>query len=114
MQAHGLSQQLNDAQNQQQALATSNKQLEQQNNRLTEQLQKAQKESQDAQHQLQQQSSAFEEELASLHTLASRHKEERVSLENDKQNLNSLVQELTRIAEVECLLTLLRKCRMHL
>ena len=77
-----MEQQLHDASSRCEALSSSNKQLEQQNQTLAEQ------------------KAAFEEESAFLHTLASRHKEERVSLENDKQNLNALNQELTRKAEV--------------
>lgn len=88
------------AQSQQQALSASNKQFEQLRDRLSEQLQTAEKERQDAQSQLQEQKATFEEELASLHTLASRHKEERLALEHDKQALAGLVQELTRKAEV--------------
>jgi len=99
-QAHELEQQLQGAQSQQQALSASNKQFEQLRDRLSEQLQTAEKERQDAQSQLQEQKATFEEELASLHTLASRHKEERLALEHDKQALAGLVQELTRKAEV--------------
>lgn len=88
------------AQSQQLALSASNKQFEQNRDRLIEQLQTAEKERQDAQSQLQEQKTTFEEELASLHTLASRHKEERLALEHDKQALAGLVQELTRKAEV--------------
>lgn len=95
-----MEQQLQGAQSQQQALSASNKQFEQNRVRLSEQLQTAEKERQDAQSQLQEQKSTFEEELASLHTLASRHKEERLALEHDKQALAGLVQELTRKAEV--------------
>jgi len=99
-QAHELEQQLQGAQSQQQALSASNKQFEQLRDRLSEQLQTAEKERQDVQSQLQEQKAIFEEELASLHTLASRHKEERLALEHDKQPLSGLVQELTRKAEV--------------
>ena len=88
------------AQSQQQALSASNKRFEQNRDCLSEQLQTAEKERQDAQSQLQEQKATFEEELASLHTLASRHKEERFALEHDKQALAGLVQELTRKAEV--------------
>lgn len=97
-----MEQQLHDASSQQQALAASCKQLEQQRDRLNDQLQKEQKEKQDAHAQLQEQRASFEEEIASLHTLAGRHKEERASLENDRQTLGGLVQELTRKAEVSC------------
>ncbi|KAA6416801.1 MAG: hypothetical protein FRX49_13228 [Trebouxia sp. A1-2] len=97
--AHELEQQLQGAQSQQLALSASNKQFEQNRDRLIEQLQTAEKERQDAQSQLQEQKTTFEEELASLHTLASRHKEERLALEHDKQALAGLVQELTRKAE---------------
>lgn len=99
-QAHDLEQQLHDAHSQQQALSASNKQLEQQKDRLDGQLHKAQKECQDARTQLQDSKAAFEEENTSLHSLASRHKEERVSLENDKQALDGLVRELAQKAEV--------------
>lgn len=95
-----MEQQLQGARSQQQALSASNKQLEQNRDRLSEQLHTAEKERQDAQSQLQEQKATFEEELASLHTLASRHKEERLALEHDKQALAGLVQELTRKAEV--------------
>lgn len=38
-----------------------------------------------------------------MHNLASRHKEERASLEKDKQNLDASIQELLRTAEVRLL-----------
>jgi len=62
------------------------------------------------QTQLKDQKAAFEEESASLHTLVSRHKEERVSLEKDKQALNGLVQELTRKAEVSKTSVIVKLC----
>ena len=99
-QAHELEQQLCDANSQNQSLLAHNKQLQQQRDSLEEQLRRAQKECQDAQTQLQDQKAAFEEESASFHTLASRHKEERASLESAKQALEGLVRELTMKAEV--------------
>lgn len=103
-QVHDLEQQLHDANSNHQALAASNKQLEQQTQSLSEQLQTAQQACQEAQTQLREQQAAFEEESAAMHTLASRHKEERASLESDKQTLNASIQELTRVAEVRLLL----------
>lgn len=104
-QVHDLEQQLHDANSNHQALAASNKQLEQQTQNLSEQLQTSQQACQEAQTQLRDQHAAFEEESAAMHTLASRHKDERASLENDKQTLNASIQELTRVAEVRLLLS---------
>ena len=95
-----MEQQLHGATSQNQTLAASNKQLQHQVQSLSEQLEAAQQSCQASQTQLSNQMAAFEEESAAMHTLASRHKEERVSLENDKQRLDLLVQELTRKAEV--------------
>lgn len=99
-----MQQHLHDAGSRNQALAASNKQLEQQTQSLSEQLQAAQQACQEAQTQLRDQQAAFEEESAAMHTLASRHKEERASLESDKQTLNASIQELTGVAEVRFLL----------
>ena len=99
-QVHNMEQQLHDANNNNLAMTASNKQLEQQRQSLSEQLQTAQQACQEAQTQLRDQQAAFEEESASMHNLASRHKEERVSLEKDKQNLDASNQELLRTAEV--------------
>lgn len=101
-----MEQQLHDANNNNLAISAANKHLEQQRQSLSEQLQTAQQACQEAQTQLRDQQAAFEEESASLHNLASRHKEERASLEKDKQNLDASIQELLRTAEVrtiECL-----------
>lgn len=95
-----MEQQLHDANSNNHAMAATNKQLEQQKQSLSEQLQTAQQACQEAQKQLQEQQAAFEEESASMHNLASRHKEERASLEKDKQNLDASNQELLRTAEV--------------
>lgn len=95
-----MEQQLHNANNNNQAMTASNKQLEQQRQSLTEQLHTTQQACQEAQTQLRDQQAAFEEESASMHNLASRHKEERASLEKDKQNLDALKEELLKTVEV--------------
>lgn len=100
VQIYELEQQLHDANSQSQTLSAASRQLQKHNQTLKDQLRTAQQDCQDAQKQLHDHRAAFEEESASMHTLASRLKEERVSLESDKQTLDALVKELTRKAEV--------------
>ena len=75
---------------------------------LSEQLEAAQQSCQDAETQLRNQTAAFEEESASMHTLATRHKEERASLEKDIQTRDALRLELTAKAEVSLFVNSLR------
>lgn len=100
LQVHALEQQLQETSSQRQVLDASHEQLQQQRERLIEQLRNAQSECQSTKTHLEQRQALFEEEANSLQNALSRHKEERIALEHDKQGLHSFVQELTKRAEV--------------
>ena len=99
-QVHALEHQLQESSSQRQVLQASHEQLQQQKDRLVEQLHKSQSECQSTKTHLEQRQTMFEQESSSLHSALSRHKEERATLERDKQALHSFVQELTKKAEV--------------